>query len=125
VQHSPEFKAKVLAAIAAGTSVLQASREFGVAPGTIRMWRSAAGITPVVNAEKKRDLGVQIGDYLSTGLETLTAQLRVFGDPNWIKEQPAGELAILHGVISDKLVRVLAGLERAEEGDREVPDRLA
>jgi hypothetical protein len=122
VQHSAEFKGRVLAAVVAGTSVLQIAKEFNIAPSTVRTWRAAAGITPVVDAEKKRDLGVQIGDYLSTGLEALTAQLRVFSDPDWIKNQPAGDLAILHGVISDKLVRVLAGLERVEEGEREYSD---
>lgn len=122
MQHTSEFKAKVLASIVSGTSVIAAAREFGVPRSTVRTWCQAAGLSPMVASEKRRDIGVQIADYLSTGLDTLTAQLRVFGDPDWIKEQPAGELAILHGVISDKLVRVLAGLERVDDSGEPEPE---
>lgn len=111
MQHSDQIKAQVLAAIAAGTSVLAVSRQFKVSPSTIRMWRGAAGITPVVSAEKKQDLGVLIAEYLDAGLQALAAQARLVSDPVWIAKQDADKLAILHGVIADKLARILTSIE--------------
>ena len=34
-----------------------------------------------------------------------------FGDPEWLKKQSAGELAVLHGVAVDKGIRLLEALE--------------
>ncbi len=117
--YSDDVRAQVLAAVAMGTPVLQIAREFHITPVTVRNWRRAAGLDglPLVNREKRSDLGELIGEYLRTGLEALTAQARVATDPEWIKKQPADQLAIFHGVLADKLVRVLAALEPVTEPD--------
>jgi hypothetical protein len=49
------------------------------------------------------------------GLETLEAQARAFRDPAYLARQPAGELAVLHGVLADKLIRILSAFEPVEE----------
>lgn len=114
--HTAETKAAVLAAVLSGMAIAQAAREYKVGRSTIRMWRREAGQSPaLISTEKKADLGALIADYLRAGLGALEAQARVFADPEWIKAQPAGELAILHGVLADKLTRVLTALEPFEE----------
>lgn len=114
--YSDEVRAQVLAAVMQGVPVKQVARQFRISPTTVRNWRQAAGLTELVpiNPEKKRDLGELLASYLRTGLEALEAQARTAADPAWIQKQPADQLAILHGVIADKLVRVLAALEPAE-----------
>lgn len=110
-QYSDETKAAVLAAIASGTSILNASRQFKVPRSTVRTWCRSAGLSPLVTPEKKQDLGALVARYLTAGLETLEAQARLFADPEWVKKQSAGELAVLHGVLADKLIRVLSAVE--------------
>jgi len=51
-------------------------------------------------------------NLLTQSLVTLTIQLEQFGDKDWLQNQPAGELAILHGVIADKTLRLLAAAQR-------------
>ena len=55
-------------------------------------------------------------DYVAALLMALTAQLQVLGDPDWVRHQPAGELAVLRGVLNDKAVRLLATLRHSDDG---------
>lgn len=112
-QYPETVKAEILAALATGASLSALSREHGIPKPTIRTWRDKAGLISTVEPQKKQDLGVLIGDYLSAGLQALTAQARLASDPDWIAKQDADKLAILHGVLADKLGRVLAALEPA------------
>lgn len=48
---------------------------------------------------------------------TLREQVKVFRDPNWLKQQSASEAAVLHGVIADKQIRLLEALADDAEGD--------
>lgn len=40
-------------------------------------------------------------------------------DENWIRKQPASEIAVLFGVISDKTFRILEALPDDEEEEEE------
>lgn len=121
--HSDDTRAAVLAALQLGESVKGVSRTYRVTPQTVRRWRDEAGamgITPVSppdHSPKKRDLGVLVGEYLAAGLAALAAQAVVAADPEWIKKQPADQLAIFHGVLADKLIRVLAAVQPASPDD--------
>jgi transposase-like protein len=106
-QHSPETRAAVLAALAAGESVNRVSQQFGVSRRTISGWRDQAQL-PTVAQQKKVEIGQKVYELLEDYIETLRVQVRVTRDEAWIKKQTAGELAILHGVLSDKSVRLLA-----------------
>lgn len=114
--HTDETRAAVIAAVHQGESVKSVSRKFGIGAATVRRWRDAAGVATFV-PQKGPDLGVLVARYLAAGLEALEAQARLFGDADWAKRQPAGELAVLHGVLADKLIRVLAALESTNDGD--------
>ena len=54
-------------------------------------------------------------DYLAGLLIAQTAQLQVLGDPDWLRQQPAAELAVLHGVLNDKAVRLLYALSTRDD----------
>lgn len=77
----------------------------------------AAGLceTPVIDHQKKEEIGGLIGDLLKTILGTLQIQAEQFRDRAWLKTQPASELAVLFGVLADKAFRILEAAEAAEQ----------
>jgi transposase-like protein len=120
MSHSAETKGKVLAELLAGETLHKVAEKYGVSRTTLRRWHAEAG-TPtggrtLIQAPGRRDLGELIGGYLEQALLTLAAQAKFFRDPDWLKQQSAADVAILHGVVHDKTLRVLAALERPEEG---------
>jgi transposase-like protein len=119
-EYSDQIKAQALAALLAGQSFAEVSRSLSVPIGTLKSWkqRDIAGVgasTDASDASTKRErIGSLLLDYLVTTLETLKAQQLVFRDEAWLKQQSAGEVAVLHGVSVDKAVRLLEGL--ADDG---------
>ncbi len=122
-QYSEQIKAQALAALIAGQSFSEVARAFSIPIGTLKSWkqRNADVLDVSVDAStastKRERIGALLLDYLVTTLETLKAQQRVFGDETWLTQQSAGELAVLHGVSVDKVVRLLEGL--ADDGESE------
>lgn len=111
-QYNDEEKAAVLAdAVLLGTGA--AAAKHGIPPGTVRSWHSR---TSVVATLKKDHLGQLAAAYLQANLQALTAQAYVASDPEYIKRQPAESLAVLHGVMADKSIRLFEALA---EGDHE------
>lgn len=110
--YPPEVKAAALADLAAGSSVSGTARKHGIKRQTLTMWRDQSDIARPSPArqEKKAALGEQLYGYLQDALTALRAQQRLFADPTWLARQPAGDLAILHGVITDKAIRLLGAL---------------
>ena len=112
VLYSPETKAAVMAALLAGQSVSAVAREFKIPKGTVSSWKDRHGSQAVaeVATQKKAEIGDLLVGYLRANLESLQAQAKAFGDLTWLKGQPASELAVLHGVMADKLSRLLEAL---------------
>lgn len=102
-QHPPELRAEVTAALLAGQGVGDVAKRYELPVSTVSRWKGQADITD--------DIGDLLLKYLKTGITTLTEQHEVFRDPEWIRGQPAGEMAVLHGVLTDKVVRLLEALE--------------
>jgi hypothetical protein len=77
----------------------------------------AAGLCdmPVVDHQKREEISGLVGDLLKTILGTLQIQAEQFRDRAWLKTQPASELAVLFGVLSDKAFRILEAAEAAEQ----------
>ena len=50
-------------------------------------------------------------EYLKGSLHTLQEQARFFADAEWLRKQDAADVAVLHGVLTDKVVRLLEALE--------------
>lgn len=119
--HSNEVKAAAVAAVLAGESVSSVAKQFGVSRAAIVEWRDKTGITGEVTPvaqQKKHDLGMQVYGLLEDSIAHLRFQLRVTADEEWIKRQTANDLAIYHGVIADKTVRLLAAFRPPDDDSR-------
>jgi hypothetical protein len=64
---------------------------------------------------KKARIGALAMEYLEANFNAQIAQAYVTSDPNYINRQPAGELAILHGVLADKSIRLLEALHGRQD----------
>jgi transposase-like protein len=110
-RYDPSVKAAAIAALLAGQSVSEVAREYSLPKGTVSSWRQRQAGGVASNATQKRDeIGGLLVDYLHANLSTLKAQQTVFADPEWLKKQDAQELAVLHGVMTDKAIRLLEAL---------------
>lgn len=118
--YSPETKAAALAALLEGQAVGRVATDFRVPVGTVKAWNSGArritaGTQPValVATQKKEEIGHLLLEYLHTNLETLRQQSLIFRDPKWLEKQSAEGVAVLHGVLTDKTIRLLEALSAA------------
>lgn len=90
--------------------------KYDIPRSTLTTWQETYSI--VHNPQvKKASIEVLAMTYLEASLQALIAQSYVISQPEYIERQPAGELAILHGVVADKAVRLLDALGRAERVD--------
>jgi transposase-like protein len=118
--HSDEVKAQAMAALLTGQGVAEVAKAYKLPERTVRDWLNSPEFAEV--RHKKRDrIGELLGDYVETNLVTLKAQSEHFRDKAWLSRQPASELAVLHGVIADKTIRILEAAEIAECGETGAP----
>ena len=57
----------------------------------------------------------QLLAYLHASLDALTAQARLVANLDWLARQSAKDLALLHGVHNDKVVRLLYALRLTDD----------
>lgn len=97
--------------------------KYGINPATVRKWKSRELRHLVTNVtEKSARLQALFYEYLEANLNAQIAQAYVVTDPAYIERQPAGELATLHGVLNDKLIRAVDALRPVVATDD--PDAL-
>lgn len=118
--YSDETKAAVMAALLTGQSVSAVAREYKIPKGTVSSWRRQAareveGVEPT--STQKEQIGGLILDFLTASLRALRAQADVFARPEWLRTQSASDLAVLHGVQTDKAIRLLEALDAAAVPD--------
>lgn len=122
--YSEETKAAAMAALLSGQSVSSVAREYSIPKGTASDWKRSAqasvgsdgvGGGPTQNA--RETTGALLLDYLHANLRALRAQAEVFADPEWLRDQEASQLAVLHGVQTDKAVRLLEAMGGPSDGD--------
>jgi transposase-like protein len=112
-EYSDELKAQVMAALLAGQSVSSTAQAYKIPKGTVSSWRKAAlgkvaeGAVESDATQKSTTLDDLLQGYVETNLVTLREQSQFFRDKEWLKRQQASELAVLHGVLADKTVRIL------------------
>ncbi len=118
-QYSEETKAAVLAALLSGQSVSYVSREYSIPKGTVKSWKSRElnGNVASVATQKKQEIGELLTQYLEANLAALKAQAVVFSDPAWLRKQHASDAAVLHGVMTDKAVRLLEAFGANDDSD--------
>ena len=121
--HSDELKAAVLAALIAGEGVEEVAEHFNLPLATVGTWKKE--INPkqfeTLRNKKQKNFGDLLSSYLSETLETLSIQARHFRDKDWLERQSAAELGVLHGIQTDKAIRLLEALERANGGTETTP----
>ena len=113
--YSDELKAQALAALLSGQSFSQVASAFRVPIGTLKSWKQRTNgdldsLDASGSTTKRERIGELLLDYLEEGLTTLRAQVKVFRDEAWLKQQTASEVAVLHGVLADKQIRLLEAL---------------
>jgi hypothetical protein len=115
-QYGDEIKATVLAAMMAGQSLNSVAREYKIPKSTLSRWKNE---TVPLNGTQKRSIGELIESYLRANLETLQTQAEFFADEEWLVKQDASSLAVLHGVMTDKAIRLLEAMSKNAEGEEE------
>ena len=108
-QYEPETKAAVMAALLTGQSIGAVAEAYKIPRGTVATWSRIAKTAPLYEADQpqKREIGDLLLDYLRANLQALRAQSELFADKDWLKAQSASELAVLHGVMTDKAIRLM------------------
>lgn len=103
-----------MAALLSGQSVSATAREYKIPKSTAMNWKKQLTGDKSPALSHAEEIGDLIVAYLRENLVTLAAQMRHFRDPEWLKKQPANELAVLHGVTADKAIRLLEAIEPAD-----------
>ncbi|MBI4916861.1 MAG: helix-turn-helix domain-containing protein [Acidobacteria bacterium] len=119
-RHEDQTKAAVLAALLSGQGVSEVARKYNIPKQTVSQWKHT--MLPATSLEELSErtqvrFDELLATYLAETLTTLAAQQRHFRDPEWLKKQPAHELAVLHGVSADKAIRILEAAEAATSGE--------
>ncbi len=106
--YNDETKAQVMAALLTGQSISVVAKAYQVPRATVGRWRTqAAAIIETERAQKSTDIDVLLRGYLEESLTTLREQAIFFRDQKWLRQQDASAAAVLHGVITDKAIRLL------------------
>ena len=87
--------------------------KYDIPRSTLSTWQETYEIVHDPSVKKGRIETLAIA-YLEASFQALTAQAYVISQPEYIERQPAGELAILHGVVADKAIRLLDALGNAD-----------
>lgn len=110
-RHSDETKAAVIAALLEGQSMRSVARNYDIPLGTVKGWKSQHKNSKVITPKKER-IGELLLEYLEANLTALRKQAEVFTDPAWLAKQTASDAAVLHGVMTDKAVRLLEAMAK-------------
>lgn len=124
--YDSETKAAVMSALLAGQSVSSIAREYKLPKGTVSNWKRAAsnmidGVQPK-RTQKSAEIGELLLQYLSTNLTTLRIQSEQFQDKQWLAKQNAADAAVLHGVLTDKSVRLIEAMAASVPDDNTTND---
>lgn len=109
-QYDQQTKAAVMSALLAGQAVSEIAEKYQIPESTLRSWKLRHRDVASVGQEKRDEIGDLLFEYLKTTLRTLTVQAEHFGDKTWLTKQEAQQLAVLHGVTTDKAIRLLEAL---------------
>lgn len=119
-EYDEQTKAAVMAALLDGQSISSVAREYKIPKGTVSAWKSrgwesvASGGVATIATQKRERIGALIIDGLEAKLLAIKAMADVFAEKDWVRKQPASEIAVLFGVVSDKAFRVLEALPDSE-----------
>lgn len=113
-KYSDETRAAVMTALLTGQSVSSIAKQYNIPKGTVSNWKRSAGGT-VKRTQKTERIGELLIGYLQSNLEALSAQAEQFKNHDWLRKQTASDAAVLHGVMTDKAIRLLEALSKSSE----------
>jgi transposase-like protein len=105
-------RAQIVAGLLTGAPVVEVAAQHNVSEQTVRNLQKAPEFREVwAEKENQRpNIPDLVEGYLAVLFASLTAQAQLVSTPEYLLRQPAGEVAILHGVMADKTFRLLAAL---------------
>ena len=120
-KHSDDVRAQVMAALLAGQGVMEVASQYNLDASVVSRWKSAIpnDQLQVVATKKGERIEQLLFEYLTETLVTLKEQTILARERDYVTKQPAGELAVLHGVMADKAVRLLEAAHRATANGQE------
>ena len=121
-RYPATIKAQVLAALLEGQAVTRVAEDYNIPEGTVYSWKSReinGHGSELANhaSEKKEQIGDLLLEYLSESLITLRKQAEMFRNEGWLKKQNAADVAVLHGVVTDKVIRLLEALSTVNDNE--------
>lgn len=127
---SPKVRAAALADLHAGEQPAVVAAKYGIDAAKVRVWKQryvTSDVTPVTAPEpirrpaleaQKVSIGETILDLLRAKLKASQAIAAAAADPDWLREQPASELAALGQWLDATAFAIgdrLAGARRADD----------
>lgn len=118
--HSEETKAAVMAALLAGQGVAEVATRYKLDKSVVSRWKGQISPAQLQQVATKKETRIDelLVDYLGANLRALKAQAEVAADEHYLRKYPPQQLAVLHGVLADKAIRLL---EAASGEDSEEP----
>ena len=100
-----------MAALLAGQAITAVAKEYQLPRSTVGKWRKQLAERVHVDVEQKSESGTSLdgllAGYVEANLVTLREQAIFFRDKQWLRQQDASALAVLHGVMAEKTGRML------------------
>jgi transposase-like protein len=116
---STETRAAAMAALLAGQGVNDVAREYHLGKATVSRLRSE--LLPEQLEQMKTQKHETLDDLILANLEAniraTTAIAEEVRKPEYLAKQPASDLAVLFGVMSDKQIRLLEAAQRGPSPD--------
>jgi hypothetical protein len=122
------LRAQVIAAVLAGTSIVQAAAQFKLDKGLVSRWVQSAGLQLVATEQHTREpetLEALLFELVAEHAITLRAELQAAARPDWLEKQSAADLAQLVVAQRDTLIRLLAGFRPVDDQRASLPEPAA
>ena len=112
-----------MASLLAGQGVMEVASQYNLDASVVSRWKSSIPESQlqVIAIKKGERIEHLLFEYLTETLVTLKEQAIIARERDYVTKQPAGELAVLHGVMADKAVRLLEAAHRATSNQQEQP----
>ena len=123
-KHSDEVRAQVMAALLAGQGVMEVASQYNLDASVVSRWKNTLPSEQLQVIASKKGVRIEqlLFEYLTETLITLKKQTILVRESSYVTKQPAGELAVLHGVMADKAVRLLEAAHRATANQSPDPE---
>lgn len=121
VKTPDDTLAAVMAALLAGQAVNEVAAAYKIPKQTVSRIKNELTSEQLgqVGTEKADRIDDLLFDYLSENLKTLKAQAVIARDADYIKKYAPRDLAVLHGILADKAVRILEAAQSGEDHEED------